>query len=216
MGAETVYPALSVLLHRYRKPIHLIMRVCILLLSALVILAVLSCAEAKKKKEAGPCKVKECQKCNITGKKCKVCNTGFKPKQRGRKCKPKPCFVNPCQNGGICSYAKKKKQEKCACPDGYSGDRCQTAEKQACEPNPCANGGSCSEAGSGFTCTCATGYTGDTCTDKVSCIEHGYHYIAIGNPLVPDIVNQIETDTPELCQNACQAEPRCNWFTWRG
>merc|ERR1711881_139341 len=134
--------------------IHLIMRLSILLLSVLVVLAVLAFAEAKKKKEAGPCKVKDCKKCNLTGKKCKVCNTGFKPKKKGK-------------NGGECSYNKKKKEEKCACPDGYSGDRCQTAEAPAdpCSPNPCKNGGSCS----GGSCTCAEGFSGDKCqTDACS------------------------------------------------
>jgi len=111
------------------------MRVCVLLLCVVVILAVLTLSEAKKKKkEAGPCKVKDCKKCNLTGKKCKVCITGYKPKQRGKKCKPKPCFVNPCQNGGTCSYNKKKKQEKCVCPDGFSGDRCQDEGGESAPP----------------------------------------------------------------------------------
>ena len=42
----------------------------------------------KKKKVAGPCKVKDCKKCNLTGKKCKVCIEGFKPKKKGKKCGP--------------------------------------------------------------------------------------------------------------------------------
>merc|ERR1712025_1086721 len=85
------------------------MKISILLLSLLVVLAVLSCAEAQKKKKKqvpGPCKVNNCKKCNITGKKCRVCDAGFKPKQRGKKCKPKPCNPGPCVNGGKCNWNK--------------------------------------------------------------------------------------------------------------
>merc|ERR1712025_972466 len=102
-------------------------KVSILLLSLLVVLAVLSCAEAQKKKKQvpGPCKVSNCKKCNITGKKCRVCDAGFKPKQRGKKCKPKPCNPGPCENGGKCNWNKKKKKEVCKCPKGTSGDKCE-------------------------------------------------------------------------------------------
>jgi len=141
------------------------MRLSILLLSVLVVLAVLASCEAKKKKVPGPCKVKDCKKCNITGKKCKVCNTGFKPKQRGKKCGPKPCFVNPCQNGGECKYNKKKKAEICTCPDGFSGNVCEIKAFDPCDPNPCQNGGSCKNGD----CKCPAGFLGDKCQTKDPC-----------------------------------------------
>jgi len=110
------------------------MRLSLLLLCTLVVLAVIaSCEGKRRKKVAGPCKVKDCKKCNLTGKKCKVCITGYKPKQRGRKCGPKPCFVNPCENGGTCKYNKRKKKEVCKCTDGFSGAKCEIA---AAKPEP--------------------------------------------------------------------------------
>jgi len=143
------------------------MRLSILLLSVLVVLAVLAVCEGKKKKNKtpGPCKVKDCKKCNITGKKCKVCNTGYKPKQRGKKCKPKPCFVNPCQNGGECKYNKRKKQESCECKDGFSGNVCEIKAFDPCDPNPCQNGGTCKKGA----CKCPAGYLGDKCETKDPC-----------------------------------------------
>merc|ERR1712025_1138122 len=104
------------------------MKISILLLSLLVVLAVLSCAESSEEEEetsAGSVQGQQLKKCNITGKKCRVCDAGFKPKQRGKKCKPKPCNPGPCENGGKCNWNKKKKKEVCKCPKGTSGDKCE-------------------------------------------------------------------------------------------
>jgi len=138
-------------------------RLSILLLSVLVILAVLAIADAKKKKKPGPCKVKDCTKCNLTGKKCKKCNSGFKPKQKGKKCVAQPCAVNPCQNGGKCEV-NKKKQETCDCKVGYSGNVCEIADP--CTPNPCQNSGLCKANGA---CICPLGFLGDKCQNKDPC-----------------------------------------------
>merc|ERR1712227_741632 len=116
-----------------------IMRVSILLLSLLVVLAVLSYAEAGKKKEKpvpGPCKVANCKQCNVSGKKCKKCNDGFKPQKKGKKCGPKPCEPNPCENGGKCIFNKKKKVEVCKCPELTAGDRCELRAEVLPPPEP--------------------------------------------------------------------------------
>merc|ERR1712227_1139825 len=123
-------------------PVHIselpIMKLSVILLCTLVLLAVIaSCEGKRKKKEAGPCTVKDCKKCNLTGKKCKVCNTGLKPKQRGRKCGPKPCFVNPCQNGGTCKFNKGKKKEVCKCKDGFTGAKCEIEDIVTCSVANC-------------------------------------------------------------------------------
>jgi len=115
------------------------MKASILLFSVLVILVVLALGEAKKKKkEAGPCAVKDCKKCNLTGKKCKVCIEGYKPKKKGKKCAPKPCYVNPCENEGECKYNKKKKTETCTCLEGFFGDKCEISAQvePAIDPAP--------------------------------------------------------------------------------
>merc|ERR1712227_424325 len=106
-----------------------IMRVSILLLSLLVVLAVLSYAEAGKKKKKpvpGPCKVANCKKCN----------DGFKPQKKGKKCGPKPCEPNPCENGGKCIFNKKKKVEVCKCPELTAGDRCELRAEVLPPPGP--------------------------------------------------------------------------------
>merc|ERR1712227_1058978 len=116
-----------------------IMRVSILLLSLLVVLAVLSYAEAGKKKKKpvpGPCKVANCKQCNVSGKKCKKCNDGFKPQKKGKKCGPKPCEPNPCENGGKCIFNKKKKVEVCKCPELTAGDRCELRAEVLPPPEP--------------------------------------------------------------------------------
>jgi len=138
------------------------MKLSVLILAVLVVVALIAIEEVqgKKKPKPGPCRVKNCKKCNVSGKKCKVCNTGMKAKAGGKKCKPKPCFVNPCQNGGQC-IAAKKGVEKCVCPADIYGDRCEIVPEPAdpCSPNPCQNGGACS----GGSCICKGGFTGATC-----------------------------------------------------
>ena len=44
-----------------------------------------------------------------------------------------------------------------------------------------------------------------------SCIEFGHHYIG-GNELV-DKYDGIES--AEKCQQLCNKDDRCNWFSWR-
>jgi len=43
-----------------------------------------------------------------------------------------------------------------------------------------------------------------------TCIETGYHWI--GNS---QLVDKVDTDTAEQCQEVCGNDDRCNWFTWR-
>ena len=70
------------------------------------------------------------------------------------------CLSSPCQNGGECHDIEA--EFFCNCPDGFTGDRCETGI-DACASNPCQSGGSCQEHVNGFTCECLLGYTGETC-----------------------------------------------------
>ena len=64
--------------------------------------------------------------------------------------------ATPCVNGGQCVAGA------CACPEGFSGPTCATAD--ACgPPSPCDNGGSCAGAVGGYVCTCVGDYSGDQC-----------------------------------------------------
>lgn len=46
------------------------------------------------------------------------------------------CKNSPCQNGGVCTTNTATNTFTCACPFGYTGDRCQTIISQ-CTTDPC-------------------------------------------------------------------------------
>jgi len=150
------------------------MRLTILLLSALVLLAVFQFTEAKRRKKnrpTGPCQVKNCVTCKPSGKKCRVCEAGYKLRRDKRGCKSTaapPCLVENCVK---CNKKGKKCKE---CKDGFKGTGGRRKKYTACEPisvadpcspNPCQNGGSCS----GGSCTCLAGFLGDKCQNKDPC-----------------------------------------------
>ena len=67
-------------------------------------------------------------------------------------CTKDPCEGISCTNGGVCNVGT------CVCPDGYTGQYCET-KKDPCDDVVCHNGGVC-VAGK---CTCQTGYEGEYC-----------------------------------------------------
>ncbi|CAH3173409.1 unnamed protein product [Porites lobata] len=76
-----------------------------------------------------------------------------------------PCTENPCLNDGNCSVIASG-DYSCACPGGYYGKNCETAN--LCYKNPCKNGGKCkSRAGRSYYCKCAQGFQGKNCEEAV-------------------------------------------------
>ena len=43
-----------------------------------------------------------------------------------------------------------------------------------------------------------------------SCIEFGHHWIG-----GTELVDKVDTDTAEQCQEMCAKDDDCNWFTWK-
>ncbi|XP_077066941.1 cadherin EGF LAG seven-pass G-type receptor 1 [Siphateles boraxobius] len=51
---------------------------------------------------------------------------------------------------------------RCRCPDGFTGDYCET-EVDLCYSGPCQNNGKCRSREGGFTCECPQDFTGEHC-----------------------------------------------------
>ncbi|KAK7121465.1 hypothetical protein R3I93_022530 [Phoxinus phoxinus] len=51
---------------------------------------------------------------------------------------------------------------RCRCPDGFTGDYCET-EVDLCYSGPCQNNGKCRSREGGFTCECSQDFTGERC-----------------------------------------------------
>ena len=65
-----------------------------------------------------------------------------------------------CQNGGSC------RQNRCMCPDGYTGKRCEVV-LSSCVSSPCGANETCRDLSNNIllqhTCVCKDGYTGRPC-----------------------------------------------------
>ncbi|XP_075793739.1 delta and Notch-like epidermal growth factor-related receptor isoform X2 [Pelodiscus sinensis] len=78
------------------------------------------------------------------------------------------CQSRPCQNNGTCTDVTQKHDGKnftCTCPNGYTGELCQS-EIDHCSQEPCRNGGTCFSNISGFSCQCPEGYHGLYCEEE--------------------------------------------------
>ncbi|XP_051975378.1 cadherin EGF LAG seven-pass G-type receptor 1 [Xyrauchen texanus] len=51
---------------------------------------------------------------------------------------------------------------RCRCPDGFTGDYCET-EVDLCYSGPCQNNGKCRSREGGYTCECQQDFTGERC-----------------------------------------------------
>ncbi|XP_059402797.1 cadherin EGF LAG seven-pass G-type receptor 1-like [Carassius carassius] len=51
---------------------------------------------------------------------------------------------------------------RCRCPDGFTGDYCET-EVDLCYSGPCQNNGKCHSREGGYTCECPQDFTGERC-----------------------------------------------------
>ncbi|XP_077373711.1 milk fat globule EGF and factor V/VIII domain containing b isoform X4 [Festucalex cinctus] len=85
------------------------------------------------------------------------------------------CQVNVCSNGGTC-VTRQGAPFICICPDGFTGETCNEAEKGPCKPNPCKNDGICAATGHSrrgdvfteYVCKCQPGFEGVHCQNNVN------------------------------------------------
>ena len=91
-------------------------------------------------------------------------------------CIPNPCMYGTCKdgiNGFLCECDSEQitgNQCEVYCPDGHSGNFCET-KSLLCSAHPslCHNGGTCMERNYTFFCTCPPYYTGTVCELKKTC-----------------------------------------------
>lgn len=67
-----------------------------------------------------------------------------------------PCETVNCLNGGVCDSGI------CDCPEGYSGDQCETFDD--CFGVTCLNDGTCVNG----LCDCTEGYSGPSCASQIT------------------------------------------------
>lgn len=100
--------------------------------------------------------------CYTTRAGLPVCNC--KSEFSGHRCQI--CAKLECLNGGVCSKANG--EEKCACPDGYEGLKC---EIESCNFS-CGDHGTCiTDANLKPYCKCVHGYSGQRC-EHDACYNH--------------------------------------------
>nr|CAD7571475.1 unnamed protein product [Timema californicum] len=84
------------------------------------------------------------------------------------------CNRSTCLNGGVCS------ENRCICPERFSGRNCEKEMNLCEELRPCQNGGTCIGSTSSYRCKCPLGYGGTNChqiadfTTEVSFHKNGY------------------------------------------
>ncbi|XP_063042299.1 sushi, von Willebrand factor type A, EGF and pentraxin domain-containing protein 1 isoform X3 [Engraulis encrasicolus] len=75
------------------------------------------------------------------------------------------CFLNPCQNKGICEEVGVG--YVCTCQPGFTGAKCES-DIDECESDPCQNGGLCRDGTGDFHCECQPGFVGSLCEAEVN------------------------------------------------
>ncbi|KAM4659927.1 protein crumbs homolog 1 [Amazona ochrocephala] len=102
------------------------------------------------------------------------------------------CYMNPCQNGGICENFPGN--YTCHCPPAdkegiyYGGWNC-TEVLYGCTDQQCQNNGICiphlKNGQHGFRCICSPGYTGIHCETVTTFSFQGNSFLLLKNPLNP-------------------------------
>ncbi|XP_075365269.1 protein crumbs homolog 1 [Mycteria americana] len=102
------------------------------------------------------------------------------------------CYMNPCQNGGICENFPGN--YTCHCPPAdkegiyYGGWNC-TEVLHGCTDQQCQNNGICiphlKNGQHGFSCICSPGYTGIHCETITTFSFQGNSFLLLKNPLTP-------------------------------
>ncbi|XP_040421444.1 protein crumbs homolog 1 isoform X3 [Cygnus olor] len=102
------------------------------------------------------------------------------------------CYMNPCQNGGICENFPGN--YTCHCPPAdkegiyYGGWNC-TEILHGCTDQQCQNNGICiphlKNGQHGFSCICSPGYTGIHCETVTTFSFQGNSFLWLKNPTTP-------------------------------
>ncbi|XP_031570222.1 protein HEG homolog 1-like [Actinia tenebrosa] len=71
-----------------------------------------------------------------------------------------PCEGKPCLNKGKCLLHKNRRDYRCRCKKGYSGEKCQL-DVNECETKPCDANAACINTKGSYQCTCNSGYHGN-------------------------------------------------------
>ncbi|XP_075278435.1 protein crumbs homolog 1 isoform X1 [Opisthocomus hoazin] len=102
------------------------------------------------------------------------------------------CYMNPCQNGGICENFPGNYTCHCLPADKegiyYGGWNC-TEVLHGCTDQQCQNNGICiphlKNGQHGFSCICSAGYTGTHCETITTFSFQGNSFLLLKNPLTP-------------------------------
>lgn len=94
------------------------------------------------------------------------------PGQPGSDCSPVPGGAScGCLHGATCVTTKREEglAQRCVCPAGFTGDRCESRLADVCLDFPCYHGGICYTSAGQPICKCALGWGGLHCDQSTSC-----------------------------------------------
>uniref|UniRef100_A0AAR2M2I0 Cadherin EGF LAG seven-pass G-type receptor 1 n=2 Tax=Pygocentrus nattereri TaxID=42514 RepID=A0AAR2M2I0_PYGNA len=110
---------------------------------------------------------------------------------------------------------------RCRCPDGFTGDYCET-EIDLCYSAPCKNNGRCRSREGGYTCECPEDFTGEHCEVNVRSGRCVSGVCKNGGRCVDLLVGGFMCQCPEgefekpYCQMTTRSFPGHAFITFRG
>ncbi|XP_031570204.1 nidogen-2-like [Actinia tenebrosa] len=82
-----------------------------------------------------------------------------------------PCEGKPCLNKGKCLLHKNRRDYRCRCKKGYTGEKCQHDIDECTTASPCHVNATCINIPGSYACRCNDGFSGDgfSCADIDEC-----------------------------------------------